>query len=341
MNFDFLELVYTLNESSNNTINNLLRYIKSHYNLGDIFYYSSVINDNAYVLRGQICSQNKQLPEPLLYPCKHLKESIENHQIIRIKNITQNCEDFQYCPFKTFSNNKVESSCIILPIPFNKDIQAIFTDKTYCGILFFYAKKNFSKISDSELYKLAKICGELYCKSMLYDKLKLRDEVYTNAVKSHDINTYFYRVIEVLTNNLGFEAISFFMNEEKSKMIKLGKTTGLEQSYKKESDVFYHYNDNQLTVEVAKTGIEKILINPDITYTSGKFSESVKGKKAACGIFPIFLPPERKFGNQKVVGVLRIINHLYKLERDEFPTPFTWEDILYFLLRSMSTLNIV
>ena len=328
MIFDALDILNNLTESSNITINRLLEYLKNTFDVHDIVYYSSVVNDEAYVLRGQILSEENTKIEPVLYPCPHLRDCVKKNRLIRIKNARSTCKDSQNCPFKSLSNFNNSNSCIILPIPFNADLHAIFQNKKYCGVLFFNVKNDFKNVHNEDLNKLSKICGELYSKAILYDKLKLRDDIFKNSVKSPDINSFFHRTIELLTRNWDYEAISFFKNEAHSKLIKLRRTTGLEQDYKKTSDVFYHYNENHLTVEVAVSGKEKILINPESTYTCGKYSESVKKWKAACGIFPILLPPERRYETQQVFGVLRIINRLYRIQQKEIPTPFTWEDVL-------------
>lgn len=327
MEHDLLQLIYTLNESSYSTLENLLIYFKKIYELNNIFYYSAVIKDDAYVLRGQSEQSKNECAIPVLYPCHHLHNAVENDRIVRIYDYLNECKDTIQCPLKSVSNFKTENICIILPIPFSREINKTFQDRKYCGVLILYAKKNMESIKDEELYKIARIFGELYCKSILYDKLKLREDIYSHAVKSPDINSYFHRLTELLVKNWNYEAISFFLNEERSKLIRLRKTTGLEQKYNKVTDVFYHSRENHLTVETAMKGTEHILINPHKNYT-GKYSESVKTIKAACGIFPILLPPEKNFGTKKIVGVFRVINRLYKYDNKEIPTPFTWEDVI-------------
>lgn len=350
MNEKFLKIIATLKESSQVTLNSLLKLLKEYYPISELFYYSTVMNEKSFIIRGNISIIGNL--EPSLKPCYHLKEALNNNKIIRINEFTSKCPTSEKCPFNLFHNQETIKSCIIIPISFNQELKNEFNEMTHCGVLILYAKEKFSKVSDKELYIISKIFSEIHCKSILYDRFKIRSDIFEFSVKSPDINSYFHRTVELLVDKWNFEAISFFVNEERSKLIRLRKTTGLEQKYNKVTDVFYRYNENHLTVDTAINGNEHILIEPDVNNYLGKFSESVNTKKMSCCIFPIKLPPERKYNTKKNVGVLRVINHLYKINNQIIPTPLTWEDIIvcrflcemsgaiYFLLEGSNQRNI-
>jgi anti-sigma regulatory factor (Ser/Thr protein kinase) len=183
----------------------------------------------------------------------------------------------------------------------------------YYGVLYLYLpEQDLNKLEaiKNSFNELAYFVSDVYLRSVVHDRILLRQEIIERAVTAKDLNSFLYKTLCIL-KNWGIEAASVYMLDERTQTLRLSSTTGLVEKKRKENILIGLRKRPSIKNCVLECfDAANIVLYSEMTGES----ESITLPFEAVMAIPIFHPTQeimvdnRK--SRRVIGVLKCVNRV-------------------------------
>jgi len=226
------------------------------------------------------------------------------------------------------------NAALMVPISFPSSHEYNFHFGT-CGVLCVYPKKD-QEIQHllNVLKEIQKLLGRIICFSVESHKLKIRKQIVDQAIVSTDLNSYLHRVLKILKDMWNFEAGSIFLENERSKLLRLHATTGMQDKSKRKNEIFYKPDEELNIIKSFKKKDEIFIYYENRDTSFRRYPEQIEGKMITRGWIPIKSPIVKHLYEKRTIGIIRFVNKIYDFNGIDERGVFSWEDIV--ILRYVS-----
>ncbi|MBI5331370.1 MAG: sensor histidine kinase [Betaproteobacteria bacterium] len=222
----------------------------------------------------------------------------------------------------------------IITVPIIKNGCSVLGMRQVCnpvvGVICLYPNDKLSEIETNGLLLIANnisnIIAQTYIHSVNYDQLRIRGEIFEFALSSTDLSSFCHRLSVLLKRNWGYEGVSIFLFDERSKTIKLKGTTGLNEKYVK-SKTFYRLDEDEDITNAFVTGEILLRGTEGGEKKYSKYTEYIPSDLIASINIPVFEPKTPYTTASRAIGVMRITNSTLAHNNINEAVTFGWEDI--------------
>lgn len=184
----------------------------------------------------------------------------------------------------------------------------------YYGVLYLYVpEQDLGKLENikNSFNELAYFISDVYLRSVVHDRILLRQEIIERAVTAKDLNSFLHKTLDILKKNWGIEAASVYMLDERTQTLRLSSTTGLAEKNRKENILISLRKRPSIKNCVLECfDAANIVFNSEMTGES----ESITLPFKAVMAIPIFHPTRKIMVDNRtsprVIGVLKCINRV-------------------------------
>lgn len=174
----------------------------------------------------------------------------------------------------------------------------------------------------------ARFISECYANAISHDKLRLRQHALIQAVSSNEINSFLHKIGQIIRNDWHYEAASFFILDDRAKVLRLRATTGLRNRGARKDIQFYNLSENtSTTVQCLLSGTVIVHYDDEAFGHNGKIEEYVTHTVRGRIYIPVFSPSSVSGGEARPIGVIRVVNKLVFLGDKVEPLGFGDDDI--------------
>lgn len=168
-----------------------------------------------------------------------------------------------------------------------------------------------------------------YTHSVERTKIQVREKVVSSIADSGDLNSALYKILNrSLKEQISIEAASIYLYDERTRLLKLHGTTGINTNddLHKHDIVFSKKNSQCITWKSFNTPSVISVSYNDKVLNNDKFFETTRSKRTSLLAIPITKTPRDK-SKRKTKGVLRVANKLLNHGNTHELISFTMEDI--------------
>lgn len=172
---------------------------------------------------------------------------------------------------------------------------------------------------------LAPILSDVYSNSVNYEQLAIRSEILMKAIPSTDLSSFCHRLAKLVSTMLNFEGVSVYIQDERSKTLKLYGSTGIvEEPYKR--NTFFKQNDKDITVTAFKSGKQTMAYTKNGKRPISKYNEVTENDIVCTIITPIYTPKLPNNELNPCVGIIKATNKIITHNNIKENAIFGWED---------------
>jgi hypothetical protein len=194
--------------------------------------------------------------------------------------------------------------------------------QSHLGVLCIYPN---NEIDSKTLEDLSRLVGKVYAYSVTQDRISIRKDIANTSLRVKDLNSFLYKVLQILSGTWGIEAASVFIHDARNDLLFLRATTGVTTDLKREQQQYSRDEVRYRTVKCFNT--EEIITIADGSFNDHKYPEHVSGSLKSSMYLPIYEPTGTGInGENHIAGVLRCVNRVVQRDGIREVCHHGWED---------------